>query len=86
MRDLDKIWSNGGKAGYGFDHTTTVMVDDSERKMRHAPFNLVKVPEFKDKHHINDGSMNTLLSYLLDLLNDCEGDVREYIKKTKMEY
>ena len=45
------------------------MVDDTERKMRHFPHNLLVVPEFKDAKHRTDGSMGDLQAYLLKLLD-----------------
>lgn len=72
MRDLDRIWQTGGKSGFGFDAASTVMVDDTVRKMRHMPGNLVLVPEFKDAAHAKDLSMPALTAYLLNLLNTFE--------------
>jgi hypothetical protein len=81
MRDMDKIWSTRGRAGHGFDATSTLMVDDTDRKMRHAPRNLVRVPEFKEAAHRDDGTMATLIEYLRGLLDNCgDGDVRDYVE------
>ena len=80
MRDMEKIWSTSGRAGCGFDATCTLMVDDTDRKMRHAPGNLIRVPEFKEAQHRNDNTMQELRAYLSTLLDTCDGDVREYMK------
>ena len=79
MRDMEKIWSTSGRAGCGFDATCTIMVDDTDRKMRHAPDNLVRVPEFKEAQHRNDNAMHELRAYLSTLLDTCDGDVRKYM-------
>jgi len=70
MRDLAKIWSTEGKVGYGFGPHNTIMVDDSARKMRHAPRNLVQVPEFKHAEHMRDGTMTALHAHLQVMLDD----------------
>jgi hypothetical protein len=70
MRDLTKIWTTEGKVGYGFGPHNTIMVDDSARKMRHAPRNLVQVPEFKHAEHMRDGTMTALHAHLQAMLDD----------------
>ena len=73
MRDLAKIWRTPGKVGFGFGPHNTVMVDDSARKMRHAPRNLVAVPEFKHAEHMRDGTMDALHAHLASLLGHFSG-------------
>lgn len=65
-------------------------MDDTERKMRHCPHNLLVVPEFKDAKHRTDGSMSALLTYLLNLLDHRQAatssyDIREYIRANPLK-
>ena len=62
------------------------MVDDTDRKMRHAPRNLVLVPEFKEAEDRNDGTMAELHNYLRHLLDTCTGDVRRHLQAFPFQY
>lgn len=73
-----QVWATPEKIGYGFSWDNTIMVDDTPRKMRHAPGNAVIVPEFKTEKQRRDSTLELLRRYLGILLEQCEGDVREY--------
>ena len=79
MRDMDKIWSTRGARGTA-DATSTLMVDDTDRKMRHAPRNLVRVPELKRRRTATTAP-STLIEYLRGSSSNCsDGDVRDYVE------
>jgi hypothetical protein len=46
MRDFPKLWSSRDGPAFGHSERSTIMIDDSTRKMREFPNNLVLVPEF----------------------------------------
>lgn len=83
VRDMHKIWTTKGRAGYGFNARNTVMVDDSSRKMRQFPGNLVLIPEFKRQEHYKDGTMDRLSTYLSSLLSQTGDDVRPLLASEK---
>ena len=69
-------------------NASVVMVDDSQRKMRHARHNLVLVPEFKEAEHRRDGSMAQLRAFLAALLDGGlapGADVRPYLEARAAE-
>lgn len=76
MRDMLKIWNMPDTPGYGFNATSTLMIDDSNMKMREYPENLLKVPEFTEELVVN-GSDDTLvvlqsiLRKLLQVVGTC---------------
>ena len=78
-RDLPRIWGTEGRVGYGFTIQNTIMVDDTVRKMRDYPHNVLVVPEFKDQRQRADGSMRALREYLSRLLDFSPADVRTHI-------
>lgn len=46
MRDFPKLWSTQYGPAFGHSERSTIMIDDSLRKMREFPTNLILVPEF----------------------------------------
>jgi hypothetical protein len=46
MRDFHKLWTSRGGPAFGHSERSTIMIDDSMRKMREFSENLVLVPEF----------------------------------------
>ncbi|KAL2067842.1 hypothetical protein VTL71DRAFT_15940 [Oculimacula yallundae] len=71
---LTKLWDDpkveGSHPGYEngarWDHTNTVLVDDSPEKGRSEPFNMISIPEFEgDKHELGD-----ILPQVHDYLNN----------------
>ena len=79
MRDLEKVWAAPGPAR-GFGPTNTVMIDDTARKMREHPHNVVVVPSFDERDVVRDKDdvLEFLLAYL-DMVLEEPGDVRETI-------
>ncbi|KAH8064209.1 hypothetical protein JL721_8352 [Aureococcus anophagefferens] len=64
VRCLDKVWAHDG-AAFGFDATNTVMVDDTARKMRRWPGNVLVVDEY-DADAVargDDDALSTCLDY-----------------------
>ncbi|KAJ8602557.1 hypothetical protein CTAYLR_008353 [Chrysophaeum taylorii] len=78
MRDLEKIWGTLGKAGAGFDATNTIVVEDTERKMREHPHNVIVVPSFTEDMVGLDDALRPLAGFLEALLA-AEGDVRDFL-------
>ena len=65
VRCLDKVWAHDG-AAFGFDATNTVMVDDTARKMRRWPGNVLVVDEY-DADAVargDDDALSTCLDYV----------------------
>ena len=79
MRDLPKVWaSTRPAAARGFTERNTVTLDDSERKMREFPDNVLVLPEYDEASVLKgeDEALDYAKAYL-DMLLDEEGDVRE---------
>lgn len=70
MRDMTKIWSAVDTPGYGFNATNTLMIDDSNTKMREHPGNLIVVPEFTEELVVSgaDDTLEQLQNILLQVL------------------
>lgn len=86
MRDLDQVWSiaNSWSAGYccPFGPSNTIMIDDTPRKMRAWPMNVVVVPEYREEHVSlpdRDPSLLHAWNYLQRMLEECADDVASYV-------
>ena len=77
MRDLPKVWGWPGKCARGFDETNTVVIDDTHRKMREHPSNVLVVPTYDEKsvRKGGDDALEYLQAYV-DALLDHADDVR----------
>ena len=90
MRDLEKVWQTQDKIAYGFDATNTIVVDDTPRKMREHPHNVLVVPTYDERalSRANDTALPSLLNYLDRLLQDAARwsqtttyDVRAFLRR-----
>jgi len=89
MRDLDLLWRTPGRIAFGFDETNTVVIDDTARKMREFPNNVVVVPEYDDAAVArgNDQALLRLAEYVAVVAEAFQrsGDVRPYIRLHKFQ-
>jgi hypothetical protein len=46
LRDLPRLWQTAGKVAFGHDELSTIMIDDTDTKMRQFPQNVIIIPEF----------------------------------------
>ncbi|CAM9687065.1 unnamed protein product [Chrysoparadoxa australica] len=72
MRDIPKVWRTPKMIGSGFNASNTIMVDDTPRKMREMPGNVIVLPEFTEVAVVNgnDNVIPQVCSYLQTLLED----------------
>ena len=77
MRDLPKVWGTPAKAAHGFDETNTLVIDDTHRKMREYPSNVLVVPTY-DEATVRKGGDDALeyLAAYIDALLDHPDDIR----------
>lgn len=82
MRDLEKIWATTGRAGCGFDETNTIVVEDTVRKMREHPHNVVVVPTYTEISVVRnkDDALRQLSRYFKTLFESQTSDVRTYLQ------
>lgn len=83
---LEKIWADPGiqsrhplrQAGWIWDQSNTILIDDSLEKARSEPFNLVELPEFVGRAEPSD-VLKHLAEYLDDLLmqKDVSASIRQ---------
>ena len=81
MRDLPKVWAaTAPAAARGFDATNTIVVDDTARKMRDFPRNVLVVPTYDEAAIArgDDDALDYLRAYV-DALLDESGDVRKFL-------
>jgi len=87
MRCLEEVWNSLNSSNQEkYDGRNTIMIDDTTRKMRYHPFNVIKVSEFTERSlsaKIERDLFNLQL-YLKDLLGKFGGnrmpDVRTYLE------
>ena len=77
MRDLPKVWGTPAKAAHGFDETNTLVIDDTHRKMREYPSNVLVVPTY-DEATVRKGGDDALeyLAAYIDALLDHPDAIR----------
>lgn len=94
VRDLHKVWSakfGVAKTEGPFDVTNTLMIDDSPRKMRFWPDNVVIVQEYGMEEVISgmDDALLQLQSWLKKLLDDVSAgkvyDVRQAVRALRQQ-
>ncbi len=82
MRDLEKVWSTGGRVGSNHNIETTVLVDNTFRKVRCYPDNSVIVQEYTEQnvHNKEDCELVGTTEFLLNLLDACGYSVRSFLQ------
>merc|ERR1711916_226990 len=90
MRDLDAVWEQVLEpAGYGPE--TTIVVDNEVRKVREVEDNALVVASFEADGVAGESevegyaTMSALRTYLFDLLDEMEGDVRPVISSSPFD-
>lgn len=81
MRDLKKIWTTPDRVGFGFDETSTVVIEDTARKMREHPYNVIVVPSYTEESVLEgyDSVLTRLGDFLHSLFRANVDDVREFL-------
>lgn len=93
MRKLELVWEHEyERLGQRFDGTNTLMIDDSLRKMRYYPLNVLQVSEYDEDavQADDDDELVHLMKYMKFLLEDLEStsggkdqrDVRHFVEAT----
>jgi len=85
MRDLPKLWAAPHGVARGHGPPSTVMIDDSHRKMRHCPNNVLVVDEYSEAAVLNGTErtadrtfpLSALARYLSVMLQHVTTDVRK---------
>jgi len=87
MRCLEEVWNGINSSNQEkYDGRNTIMIDDTKRKMRYHPFNVIKVSEFTERSLSAkiERELFNLQLYLKDLLEKFGGDripdVRTYLE------
>ncbi len=82
MRDLEKVWSTGGRVGRNHTADTTVLLDNTFRKVRCYPDNAILVPEYTEQNvHIGeDRGLIDVNPFLLNLLDMCGYNVPSFLR------
>ena len=86
IRDLRKVWDDP-KCMSEFGYENTISIDNDEQKVRNYKQNSIVVDTFTPEHLIyrkpnNHYYLNELGNYLIRLLDNYQGDIRQQLKET----
>lgn len=94
IRDLRAVWASPGRPGFQHSARSTIMIDDTCRKLREHPDNLVQVPEYTAKcvERGEGFSLSLLTSHIRDILEawqtnySLDRDVRLLLKPLNQQF
>ncbi len=82
MRDLEKVWSTGSRVGSNYTADTTILIDNTFRKVRFYPDNAILVREYteQDVRNGEDRDLIDLSTFLLNMLDACGYSVPSFLQ------
>ncbi len=82
MRDLEKVWSTAGRVGSNHTADTTVLIDNTLRKVRCYRDNAVLIQEYTEQnvHNDEDRELIDTTKFLLNLLDTCGCSVPSFLQ------
>lgn len=88
IRDLSAVWAAPGRPAFQHSARSTIMIDDTFRKLREFPDNLVQVPEFTEQSvvHGEGFDLYMLTAHIRDIIGSwqtnysLDRDIRTILK------
>ncbi len=83
MRDLEKVWSTAGRVGSKHTADTTVLIENTLRKVRCYRDNAVLIQEYAEQNVYNgeeDRELIDTTKFLLNLLDTCGCSVPSFLQ------
>lgn len=84
MRNMESVWQSPECTSLNIGPESTICIDNEIRKIREYPNNAIIVPSYTEEsvrasEKDKDTVLEALCDYLIKLLDECEGNVAEYL-------